>query len=171
MRQIISCLPDIEGHYRYLLAVRLTAQPGPHLAAILKNPSTASATRSDPTIGKVGAWARRNGFASVAVINLFALRATHPAALNHFSYDEMIGPDSDAHIQAVVATADVVAAGWGDPNGLDPVRYDRRIAEVLRLLDGRPRLVGPLTQHGYPRHGLLWNTDCILHDWQSVPTR
>jgi hypothetical protein len=171
MRQIINCLPDEDGPYRYLLAVRLSGEPGPRLAAILKNPSTASVTRSDPTIGKVEAWARRNGFASIAVVNLFALRATHPAALNRFSFEEMIGSDNDAHIQAVVATADVIVAGWGGPNGLDPVRYDRRIADILRLLDGRPSLVGPLTQHGYPRHGLLWNTNCILHDWQSVPAR
>src|SRR5215831_12146134 len=116
MRQIINCLPDVDSSYRYLLAVRLSAETGPRLGAILKNPSTASVTRSDPTIGKVEAWARRNGFASIAVVNLFALRATRPAALNRFSYAEMIGPDNDAHIQAVVASADVVAAGWGGPN-------------------------------------------------------
>jgi hypothetical protein len=170
MRHIISCVPDTDGTYRYLLAVRLIAQPGPRLAAILKNPSTASATRSDPTIGKVEAWARRNGFSSVAVVNLFARRATYPAALNRFSYEEVIGPDNDAHIQAAAAGADVVVAGWGESNGLDPVAYDRRIAEVLRLLDDRPHLVGPLTRRGYPRHGLLWNTTCLLSHWLPAPS-
>jgi hypothetical protein len=174
MHRVIQCEPATYGAHRYLLVVHLTGDTadsgnaGPRLTAILKNPSTASATRSDPTTGKVAAWARRNGFASVAVVNLFALRATRPSALNASSYDYAVGPDNDAHIRAAVAVADAVVLGWGDPNGLDPTRYDRRIADVLRLLDGRPlSRIGPLTRRGYPRHGLLWNGACALCDWPT----
>ncbi len=166
MREVVQCAPIAYSPYRYLLVVRLSDNAGPRLAAILKNPSTASATRSDPTFGKVEAWARRNGFASVAVVNLFALRATRPSALNACPYEDAVGPDNDAHIQAAVSAADAVAAGWGGPNGVDPVRYDRRILEVLQLLDGHPlSRVGPVTRRGYPRHGLLWNRDCALCEW------
>jgi hypothetical protein len=159
----------VDGPYRYLLVVRLADASGDadrRLTAILKNPSTASAMRSDPTIGKVEAWARRNGVASVAVVNLFARRATQPSALNACSYEDAVGPDNDVHIQAAVATSDALVLGWGEPNGFDPARYERRAAEVLRLLDGHPlHRVGPLTRRGYPRHGLLWNGDCALCDW------
>lgn len=178
MHRVIQCEPAVYSPHRYLLVARtaddasVAGDAGPRLTAILKNPSTASATRSDPTIGKVEAWARRNGFASIAVVNLFALRATRPAALNACPYDHAVGPYNDAHIHAAVATADAVVLGWGDPNGLDYTRYDRRIADVLRLLAGRPLArIGPLTRRGYPRHGLLWNTDCVLCDWLAAGER
>ena len=182
MRRVIQCEPAAYGPHRYLLVVHLSndaaddagaaGDGGPHLTAILKNPSTASGMRSDPTIGKVEAWACRNGFASVAVVNLFALRATRPSALNACPYDHAVGPDNDAHILDAIATADAVVLGWGDPNGLDSTRYDRRITDVLRLLSDRPLArIGPLSRHGYPRHGLLWNGDCVLSDWPAAGER
>jgi hypothetical protein len=181
MHRVIQCEPARYDPHRYLLVVHLAGtaddagaadNAGPRMTAILKNPSTASAMRSDPTIGKVAAWACRNGFASVAVVNLFALRATRPSALNACPYDHAVGPDNDAHILDAIATADAVVLGWGDPNGLDPTRYDRRIADVLRLLGGRSLThIGPLTHRGYPRHGLLWNGDCVRCDWPAAGER
>jgi hypothetical protein len=143
--------------YRYVLAVRLVAAPPPYarLAVILKNPSTASATRSDATVGKVEAWARR---------------ATVAALLNRLPYAAMVGAENDAYIQRAVAEADVAVAAWGNPDGIDRATYDRRVAEVLRLVDPtRLAVVGPLTRLGYPRHGLLWNGDPAIAGWMDPP--
>ena len=72
-RTVLSCHEGSyrENHsacYRYLLRVALSPlapEPIPHrrLTVIQKNPSLANAQRSDPTAGKVEAWARRSGFA------------------------------------------------------------------------------------------------------------
>ncbi len=53
-------VPAAYERYRYVLELRLTDAPaGRHLAVLMKNPSTASAERLDPTIGKVRAWCAR----------------------------------------------------------------------------------------------------------------
>lgn len=158
MRQVIRCAPKTYGRYRYLLEVRLAGGPGPRLLAVLKNPSTASDKRSDPTIGKAEAWARRRGFASLAVVNLFAWRSPHPEKLSGRPYRKIVGPDNDRHILAAADGAALIAAGWGNPNGIDPEVYARRIEEVLALLAPYPlHRIGPPTKAGQPRHALLWN--------------
>lgn len=160
-RRVIRCEPEDDARYRYVLEVALREGEGPRLAAVLKNPSRASAWRSDPTIGKLEAWARRHGFARVVCVNLFAYRATTPAGLNGHPYAVIVGPENDAAIRAAVDGADLVAVGWGNPNGIAPEVYDRRMAEVLELLrSSRPHCVGGPTRAGYPRHALLWNGGC-----------
>jgi hypothetical protein len=159
--------PAAYERYRYVLELRVRdAQTARCLAVVMKNPSTASAERLDPTIGKAQAWARRHDFGVVSVVNLFALRATHPQALNTYPYEMIVGPENDQHICEVAARADVVAVGWGNPNGLVPDRYARRIAETLALLAPYPlHIVGPLTRLGHPRHGLRWNGETELTRW------
>lgn len=166
LRRVLRCVPPGFEQYRYILEVALREHEAPRLMVIMKNPSTATAERSDATIGRVEAWARRNGYGSVACVNLFAWRATDPCGLNDQPYSEIVGPENDRHILEAAAAADVVVAGWGNPNGIEPGMYDRRVNEVLKLLHGYPlHIVGPLTQDGYPRHGRLWNKDCALADW------
>lgn len=151
---------DPAGRYRYRLDVQLAgaASGAPTLAVIQKNPSTATAQRSDPTVGKVEAWASRRGFGAVHYVNLFALRATDPRALNAVAAEEAIGPANDATLRAVLASDATVVIAWGNPNGIARSRYDQRIAAVLALAAGRVlHQVGTPTQQGYPRHGLLWN--------------
>ena len=50
------------GDYRWLLESDLLDATGPALVVVQMNPSTASETRSDSTVGKVEAWARANNF-------------------------------------------------------------------------------------------------------------
>jgi hypothetical protein len=167
-RRVVRCVPEAYGTHRYLLEVRLREEilAGPRLAVILKNPSTASAVKSDPTIGKVEAWARRRNFATLLYVNLFAARSTHPAPLNDWDYAYTVGPENDFYIREAVAQADTVVAAWGNSNGIDPHRYDRRIREVVALLDGyRLQTVGEPTRQGYPRHGLLWNNEPELREY------
>jgi hypothetical protein len=168
-RQVVRCVPETYGTHRYLLEVKLSDRPAlnPRLAVILKNPSTASAVKSDPTIGKVEAWARRRNFASLLYVNLFAVRSTQPAPLNDWDYAYTVGPENDYYIREAAAQADTVVVAWGNSNGIDPRRYDRRIREVLALLAGyRLQVVGQPTRRGYPRHGLLWNNEPELSDFR-----
>lgn len=168
MRRVLRCVPSQFGPYRYVLEVALREDDAPKLMVVMKNPSTASEERSDPTIGKVEAWARRHGYGSIMCVNLFAARTTDPHQLNNQPYSTMVGPENDRHILDAAAAADVVVAGWGNPNGIAPHMYDQRIGEVLRLLAGYMlHVVGPLTRDGYPRHGRLWNSDCEL---DTLPT-
>jgi hypothetical protein len=157
LRRVIRCLPKDSTQYRYWLEVKL-AEHGPTLVVILKNPSTADAERSDPTLGKVEAWARRRGYGTLIVVNLFARRSTKPAALNQCGYAAAVGPENDAFIRKAIRSANTVIVAWGNPNGIEREVYDRRAGEVMRLLRVREfGMVGGLTKRGYPRHGLRWN--------------
>lgn len=168
-RRVLHCEPAQPTHYRYQLVVQVGA--GPALTVILKNPSRADATRRDPTVGKVEAWAWQHGFGTVIYLNLFAYRSPYPATLNQCSYREAVGPDNDVLIQRSLATAHVLVAGWGNPNGIDPARYQQRIGEVLGLLRQQWRqpigIIGALTKAGHPRHGLQWQGTASLSHWTA----
>ena len=169
VREVTACAPRRYGRYRYFLEVRIGEGPARTLTVILKNPSTASAERSDPTVGKVEAWARKNEYSRIRYVNLFALRSPYPEELNAHPYGVMVGRDNDAWIERSLQGADVVLAAWGNPNGVAPEKYEKRIAQVSRLLEGAcVRALGPPTKLGYPRHGLMWNGDLPLSEWRLV---
>lgn len=166
VREVAECAPWAYGRYRYFLEVRVSDAPARTLAVVLKNPSTASAERSDPTVGKVEAWARKNEYGRIRYVNLFALRSPYPEELNGHSYRVMVGRDNDAWIKRSLQGADVVLTAWGNPNGVDPGKYERRIAEVSLLLEGvRVHALGSPTRLGHPRHGLMWNGELKLREW------
>ena len=163
-RQILECNLSPCLRYRYLLRVSLCPdQPTSQtLTLILKNPSTADATRGDPTTGKVEAWARQHGYGIVTYLNLFALRSPHPKVLNTVSFQDAIGAENDRILQSELAAAQTIIIAWGNPNGIDPIRYQQRIAEVNRLLSHSQKsihTVGKYTLLGYPRHGLQWRKE------------
>lgn len=159
-RNVERCIPERYGCYRYLLDIRISTGLKPRLTALLKNPSVASSDQSDPTMGKLEAWARRRGFVGVSVVNLFAWRTPDPRKLNGFPFRKIVGPENNHHILAAVGDADLVVVGWGNPNGVDPRYYGKRISEVRELLcPFRLHAVGPLTKESHPRHALHWNGD------------
>jgi hypothetical protein len=130
------------------------------MVVLQKNPSLADATRRDPTVGRVESWARRRRFSAITYVNLFALRSPNPAELNRTSYARAVGPENDRYLLKPLPWADVIVLAWGNPNGIDPERYRRRIQEVLTLLRDWPLYrVGPLTRLGHPRHGLRWEAE------------
>lgn len=174
-RHVVECEPRQPERYRYLLHVALGAgrigapATGPILTIVQKNPSLADATRSDPTAGKVEAWARRHGFAAVIYVNLFALRSPYPRAVNRVPMAEAVGPENDDALARACAAGDVVVTAWGNPNGIGAVRYAARVAEVLDRLEGEATVlyrVGDLTRAGHPRHGLHWNAGASLQRWR-----
>ncbi len=137
---------DPDGAYRYRLW-RTWDTALPAAAFILLNPSTADASHDDPTLRRCLGFARAWGYGGVEIVNLFAWRATDPAALR--CCRDPIGPANDAAILAAVAGAPLVVAAWGNGGR----RHDRAAA-VLSLLDGVPLVCLGLTGADQPRHPL-----------------
>src|SRR5438128_12388833 len=79
-----------DGKYRYFLSRILGC--GPITTFIMLNPSTADAEVDDATIRKCLGFCQRWGCGTLQVINLFAIRTPHPAAMKQV--EDPVGPDN-----------------------------------------------------------------------------
>jgi hypothetical protein len=136
---------DSARTYRYLLEHRWGTAAA--MVLVMLNPSTADATRDDPTMRRALRFARREGCGGLIVVNLVALRATDPAALA--AHPDPVGPDNDQILCAAAGRGTPLVAAWGAHGALHG-----RDRAVLRLLaPARLRCLG-LTAGGQPRHPL-----------------
>jgi hypothetical protein len=133
------------GRYRYTLWRDWGGEGGKYALFVCLNPSTADDERDDPTVRRCIAFADAWGYRRLCVANLFALRATDPAAL--LAAADPVGPDNDAWLRRAARGAAVVVAAWGNRGA----RLGRD-GEVLALLP-RPHFLR-LTVRGRPEHPL-----------------
>ena len=128
------------------------------------NPSRADGERDDPTLRRLQAFAKSWGYQELLVVNLFARRSPHPAALQRAS--DPVGVNNDQVLQACFErwACDPqldLWCGWGVNGG-----RGLRARDVLRKLQPLscqrrihcPNSQGPLslalTRSGQPRHPL-----------------
>ncbi|MDT7833729.1 DUF1643 domain-containing protein [Aquabacterium sp. OR-4] len=138
---------------RYRYALRRCWEPAlPAVLFIGLNPSTADAEHDDATSRVCINYARRWGFGTLLLGNLFAWRSRDPAVLSQVP--DPVGPDNDRHLKRLQARAALVLCAWGDPGAL--LGRDEQVLGLLkaphcltRLRSGRPG--HPL----YKRAGLL----------------
>lgn len=118
--------------HRYALWRTLNPlHPGYLVVFCMLNPSTADATRNDPTIVRCINFAQAWGFGRILVVNLFAYRATDPRKLNGLPPEQAIGPHNDQHILSAARDAHMFVAAWGNHGQLH-----NRSAQVVDLLAG-----------------------------------
>lgn len=152
-----------DGRYRYALG-RRWADSGRRVLFVMLNPSTADATSDDPTIGRCVGFARAWGRDGLIVVNLYAYRATDPAALAGLG-SVAVGPENDRYLRAYASTADLVVAAWGASLPADG--GDARAEHVLGILRDYADVhhLG-LTKAGRPRHPLYLRGDTTPTLWQ-----
>lgn len=144
------------GLYRYRLWRRWA--DGPCCVFVMLNPSTADATKDDPTIRRCIGFAKREGCGSLEVVNLFAFRATSPDDMKRAV--QPIGPDNDRHLLEATRTADgPVIAAWGAHGG-----YEGRDRSVRLLLREVSLLCLGKTKNGSPRHPLYAPSNAELSE-------
>lgn len=143
---------------------------------VMLNPSTATETDDDPTIRRVLSFSVRPDLEAaaggaverVAVVNLYALRATSPADLHRVrrqSPGVAVGDGTDTRIEAWASRAALVVCAYGSHALADPARLARVQGILLRAT--RPRHVplvalGAPTAEGLPRHPLYLPRDAAL---------
>lgn len=153
------------GRYRYRLE-RDLALTGGVCAFLMLNPSTADATKDDATIRRCRRFAADVGAARLVVGNLFAYRATDPADLYaaHLTsaaagrspataLADIVGPDNDQHLAAIIAEADTLIGAWGAASKcFNLVRA--RVPRVLDLVAAAGKALHCLrvTKNGQPEH-------------------
>lgn len=137
---------DTTGQYRYTLW-RSWRKRGKCIAFIMLNPSTADATKDDPTIRRCITFAQAWGYVSVEVVNLFAYRTTTPQHLKTIA--DPIGTDNDAYILQASQRSHRLVYAWGNWGSL--LGRDRQVQTLLQGLE-----IGCLgiNRNGQPRHPL-----------------
>ena len=128
------------GAYRYALS-RTWDAALPAVLFVCLNPSTADRLRDDATARVCMNYARRWGFGTLLIGNLFAFRVTDPAALKHAA--DPIGPGNDRRLRKLQEHAALVVCAWGDGGAL--LARDAQVLAFLRaphcltkLGSGRP---------------------------------
>jgi len=129
----------------------------PQVLMIGLNPSTADATRNDPTIRRCIGFARDWGFGGVWVLNLFAYRATYPAELKIAS--DPVGPRNDEWLRRVARNTARAVAVWGN----DGAFMDRSM-QLRNMLGDRLEVIR-LNAGGEPAHPLYLPKDLKPVQW------
>ena len=140
-----------DGIYRDVLT-RAWAESPPACTFVMANPSTADASEDDPTIRKVLGFARRAGFNSVDVVNLFAFRATIIDDLPQDMARAVGGDLNDGFILDYCQHRTVYVA-WGSPAKLHPSLRPRipAVLEILKQATDDVRFLA-LNADGSPTH-------------------
>lgn len=147
--------------YRYLLT-RVWDGKGERALFVMLNPSTATERQNDPTVERCERRARKLGFGSFRVTNIFAWRETDPKAM--MRAEDPIGPDNDATILDSVYWASRIVCAWGQHGA----HLDRGSAvELLLRGTGRPLFHLGLTKAGHPKHPLYIGYDSQPVRWKS----
>jgi hypothetical protein len=166
------------GAYRYRLSREWEHGGQRHYKAVflMLNPSTADATKDDPTIRKCIGFAKRWGMGGIDVVNLFAFRSTDPKALAALDPDVAVGPDNTHHVTMALGEAHrsgcPVVCAWGSTGGSAVKRMMAREIFALRVtwgrLDGFAFQCLGRSADGSPRHPLMLSYSTPLEPWSAT---
>lgn len=142
----------IDGPWRYLLTRQWEDGPPasvPTILFVMLNPSTADDQKDDHTIRKCIGFAKRHGGERLAVVNLFAYRATKPKDLKAAGYP--VGPMNDQYIMDATMSCRYIVCAWGAN------APDERANIVRDSLEKTGKAIFCLghTSAGHPRHPLM----------------
>jgi hypothetical protein len=150
-----------DGLYRYVLSRRWDG--GPVLPWIMLNPSTADASRNDPTLTRVIRQTIRRRlrgipYGGACVLNAYALRSPHPSVLR--GHPDPVGPDNDTWIGRLAENMVMTHVLDGETTGPVVVAWGanhltaERVPRVMELLAGVPVVCLGVTASGAPVHPL-----------------
>jgi hypothetical protein len=141
------------GRYRTLLwrtfAVGGDAAP---LVFVMLNPSTADATKDDPTIRRCLGFARREGMGGIIVVNLLPWRATDPRDLDsaYWRDEDVFLVDENRKEMGLARSFGPFVLAWG--GSIKP--WADGAARMARQIAGHGLCLGR-TKSGEPRHPLM----------------
>lgn len=142
----------------------------PLLVVCMLNPSTADHRKNDPTILTLIHFARLWGYGGVLVVNLFAFRASEPAAMMKAS--DPFGPNA-ATIEAAMAYARAnrgrLLVAWGNDGAFEG--RDEWFSNRALQVYGLTLICLGRTLSGHPKHPLARGKHRIPRDQQPVVWR
>lgn len=163
-------VPDFYTEYRYILGTR-GERP---LICVGLNPSTAAPDRLDPTLQSVERVAKRNGYDSFLMFNVYAQRATRPRDMEQTPNEALHRANMEAfeHILSL-SPEPAVWAAWG--NIIEQRRYLRDcLADMIAIgarHGARWFTAGKRSVKGHPHHPLYLRADSPLDPFDVAAYR
>lgn len=156
------CAFSADRRYRYVLWRVWENHGAPRYCAFVGlNPSTADESTDDPTIRRCVGFAKAWQFDALAMLNLFAFRATDPQDMR--AADDPVGDDNDSWLAKIAGGASIVVAAWGAHgshlNRASIVRASIPNLHCLRL-----------TKNGHPAHPLYLPGSLAPVEWIAAST-
>ncbi len=143
-----TCHFSPDRRHRYSLVHRWNPLFGDRLILwIGLNPSTADEAQLDPTLTRIAAFSKREGFDGFWMANLFALRTPYPKEM--MAAPDPVGPENDTSLLAAADRCERIVAAWGVCG-----EFQARADAVAQLFRGRELWCLGTTQDGHPRHPL-----------------
>lgn len=157
----------INGPYRYELKRAWDGNTSLNggVCWIMLNPSTADATKDDPTIRKCIGFTERLGHKSLTVVNLFAYRATDPKQLDvqREAGVDIVGPSNSTFIYNAAMRASLIICAWGAFEGAVVTERENALWAIIPKM--KPLWCLGLSKHGRPRHPLMLSYESNLTPW------
>ena len=150
---------SLDKKYRYRLW-RMWDSAKSVCAFIMLNPSIADTVILDPIVRRCLGFAKRWGYGTLEVGNIFALKSADPALL--YTDIDPVGPENDQAIRDIYAKADLTIAAWGS-HGV----YLNRGNDVLKLIQEAKCLTQ--TKDGQPGHPLYLKASLLPIQISPIP--
>lgn len=119
------------------------------------NPSTADASKDDPTIRKCVGFSSQWGCGRIVVVNLYAFRTKSPKVLYkaRVAGTNVVGPKNLSYVAGQLDDVNLahVVCAWGA--NADPSDSSTMIEFMQDQLQSAPQCLG-FTKDGYPKHPL-----------------
>lgn len=151
-------LTDETGRYCYRLW-RVWDTEKPRLVWVLLAASQTDAMLDDLTTATCRRFAEQWGFGAIDIVYLFSYRVSSPEtdlAAARKSGIDIVGTDTDKHLEEALRTAGAAVAAWGS----NRMALERSQAVLAKLYSrGAVHCLG-LTREGAPKHPLClrWNS-------------
>lgn len=163
------------GAYRWTLSRRWDSRP--MLLAVMFNPSTADASKNDPTILLLCQIASHNGFGGVIVVNAVPLRDPAPeravAMARGWETDWSVRDDLRENLRVLeqcTATAGAVLLAWGALGARCP-DWMGTVQDTIRAALPRGSEIYCLakTKAGHPKHPMARGKHKVRPDAPLIP--
>lgn len=136
------------GRYRYTLVRTWDVDAG-RVCFCMLNPSTADASKNDPTVRRAVGYALDWGYGSIEIVNIFGLRSTDPQGL--YKLEDPIGLSNNAALRRAFRRADTIVCAWGSHGALH--NRSAHVRAMLRREHVSAHCLG-VTNAGEPKHPL-----------------
>ena len=161
-----SAIFDEHMRYRYSLT-RVWNEKGPKVVFIMLNPSLANDKEDDRTTKRIINFAKKFGYGSLEVVNLFAYITPKYIELKDLEKSEAVGKENNKYLIRALKSADKIIAAWGE-NGTIHQRHE----EIVQIIDGYDiDSLGSPTRDGHPRHPLYLSNDIELLPYKRSTKR